>query len=79
MRKASFPVFCIAAYNVEDFPIPDSVGDDPKVILDYLRAHLDEMPTKDLEWIGDEDPNPFGIVEIFDEAGKKQTEICPWE
>lgn len=53
MRRVYFSYSCMAVAQ-GSLELPDEVKDGEE--LDYIRGHLDEAPSNDLEWIGDLDP-----------------------
>jgi len=53
MRKVYFSYSCMAIAQ-GSLDLPDEVKDGEE--LAYIREHLGEAPSTDLEWIGDIDP-----------------------
>ena len=53
MREVSFVYSCMAMAHAT-LELPDDVKDGEE--LAYIREHLGEVEAKDLEWIGDIDP-----------------------
>lgn len=55
MKKVKFNVMCRAVYQTE-LAIPEEIANNKDAILVYIRDHLDEVPTTELEWVGDFEP-----------------------
>lgn len=54
MARVKFTVLCTGVYPSE-LEIPNDVKDED--VLDYIRDHLDEAPTGEIDWLSDADPD----------------------
>lgn len=56
MVKVKFNVTCMATY-VSELSIPKNIVNNKEDVLNYIREHLSECNTQELEWLNDLEPS----------------------
>ena len=61
--RVKFNACCVATYQGE-LELPSSIdANDKEIVLDYILAHLEEVPCEELEYLNDTD-EPVTLEDI---------------
>ncbi len=55
MAKVFFYTTCTATYE-SSMEIPKEIQNDNQAVLEYIHKHLDNGDVRNLQWVGDLDP-----------------------